>query len=219
WLCAREMAFFVRTPNPMFFWILFLLVIPYFLIRYWKDRDSRETATLGTVLTIALVFGLGFTADFAKSDLGGVAFAGLLTAIYLCGIKFFPRTDDRLHTVALLGGVGIGVTAIVLSFESSWHMTREMLFGQRTLAGNIGLALELSFPIVAVCLAGLEILRRRFQFSLAAASLPIVTAIGWGIANLCAPPAAEYLHKTDCSFAAAALLNCYALWLGIDILT
>ena len=218
WLCAREMAFFLRAPNPMFFWILFLLVIPYFLIRYWKDRDSRETATLGIVLTIALVFGLGFTADFAKTDLGGVAFAGLLTAIYLCGIKFFPRTDERLHIVALLGGIGIGVTAVMLSFESSWHMSREFFWGPRPLAGNIAFALELLFPIVAIGLAALDILRRRFQFSLAAALFPIVTAIVWGVANLCPPPAAEHLHKTDCSFAAAALINAYALWLGIDIL-
>ena len=217
WLCAREMAFFVRTPNPMFFWILFLLVIPYFLIRYWKDRDSRETATLGIVLTIALVFGLGFTADFAKTDLGGVAFAGLLTAIYLCGIKFFPRTDERLHIVALLGGIGIGVTAVVLSFESSWHMSREFFWGPRLLVGNIAVALEFLFPIVAIVLAGLEIFRRRFQFSLSAAVFPIVTAIVWGVANLCERPT-ERWWSTRCSFTAAALMNGYALWLGIDIL-
>ena len=217
WLCAREMAFFLRTPNPMFFWILFLLVIPYFLIRYWKDRDSRETATLGIVLTIALLFGLGFTADFAKTDLGGVAFAGLLTAIYLCGIKFFPRTDERLHIVALLGGIGIGVTAVVLSFESSWHMSREFFWGPRLLVGKIAVALEFLFPIVAIVLAGVEIFRRRFQFSLAAAVFPIVTAIVWGVANLCERPT-EHWWSTRCSFTAAALMNCYALWLGIDIL-
>ena len=217
WLCAREMAFFLRTPNPMFFWILFLLVIPYFLIRYWKDRDSRETATLGIVLTIALVFGLGFTADFAKTDLGSVAFAGLLTAIYLCGIKFFPRTDERLHIVALLGGIGIGVTAVVLSFESSWHMSREFFWAPRPLVGNIAVAIEILFPIVAIVLAGVEIFRRRFQFSLAAAVFPIVTAIVWGVANLCERPT-ERWWSTRCSFSAAALMNFYALWLGIDIL-
>jgi len=107
WSLSREMAFLVRTSNPMFFWVFFFLIVPYFLIRYRKDRDSRETATLGVALTIALVVGLGFTADFAKSDLGSVAFAGLLTAIYLCGIEFFPRTDERLHAIALLGVIGI----------------------------------------------------------------------------------------------------------------
>ena len=218
WSCAREIAGLVRMPNPMFFWIFFLLTVPYFFSRYWKDRDSRETVTLGIVLTIALVFGLGFTADFAKSDLGGVAFAGMLTAIYLCGIKFFPSADGRLPIIALLGAIGIGATAVALSFESSWHMTREFFWGPRPLAGNIAFALEFLFPIVAIGLAAFDILRRRFQFSLAAAVFPIVASITWGIANLCKPSAAEHLHKTNCSFAAAAMMNAYALWLGIDIL-
>ncbi len=185
WLFARITAVFTRAPNPMFYWILFLLVIPYFLICYWKDRDSRETAVLGIVMTIAVVFGVAFTADFAKSDLGGVAYAGLFTAIYLCGIKFFPRTDERLHIFSLLGGIGIGVTAVVLSFESSWRMTREFFWGPRSVDGNIAFAFEFLFPVVAVCSAAVDILRRRVQFSLPAAVFPIVTAMALGIANLC----------------------------------
>jgi hypothetical protein len=217
WLFARWG--FISQTNPMLFWVLLLLVVPYFWIRFRNDRDSRETATLAIALPVATVFGLGVTAEFAKAtDLGGIAFAGLFTTIYLCGIKFFPRADERLHIVALFGGIGVGITAIVLSFEASWHMTREALWGQRTLTGNVGLALEFLFPVLAVCLAGWDIVRRRFQFSLAAASLPIVAAIAWGIANVCKPPTAEHLYKTDCSFAAAMLLNCYALLLGIDIL-
>jgi uncharacterized membrane protein len=217
WLCAREMAFLVRNPNPMFFWIAFLLIVPYFLLLYWKDRASRETAALAVVIVIALTFGLGFTTDFAKSDLGPLAFAGLFTAIYLAGIKFFPRNDDRLHIAALLGGIGIGVTAIVLSFESSWHMSREFFWGDRTLQANIAFALEFLFPLAALAIATIGFVRGRVQFSLAAAVFPIVTAVALGIANLCDKPA-EHWWSTRCSFTAAALLNCYALWLGIDIL-
>ena len=217
WLCAREMAFFVRSPNPMFFWAAFLLIVPYFLLRYWKDRDSREITVVGIALVVALTFGLGFTAEFAKSDLGAVAFAGLFTAIYLAGIKFFPRDDERLHVVALLGGIGIGVTAICLSFESSWHMGREFFWGERSLQANIAFALEFVFPVTAIVLAAFDILRRRFQFSLAATVFPIVTGVALGIANLCEKPA-EHWGSSRCSFTAAALMNCYALWLGIDIL-
>ncbi len=219
WLFSREFGSFVRAPNPIFFWFLFLLAIPYFLFRFFENSASRETAALAIVMTIALVFGMGFTAEFAKSDLGGIAFAGLLTLIYLCGMKFFPRTGERLHTVALLGGIGIGVTAIVLSFESSWHMSREFFWGPRPLGGNVSFALEFLFPIAAVFLAGFGVLRRNFQFSVAAAVFPIVTAIIWGVANSCGPATAESSRRTDCSFAAAALMNAYALWLGIDILT
>ena len=219
WLFAREFGSFVRTPNPMFFWFMFLLAIPYFLFRFFENRGSRETGALAVVMTIALVFGMGFSADFAKSDLGGVAFAGLMTLIYLCGMKFFPQNGERLHIVALLGGIGIGVTAIILSFESSWHMTREFFWGPRPLGGNISFTLQFLFPIAAVCLAGFGFLRRNFQFSVPAAVFPIVTAIIWGVANLCPPGHSESFYRTNCTFAASALMNAYALWLGIDILT
>ena len=206
WLFSRW-GFFSREANPMLFWVLLLLVVPYFLIRFRKDRNSRETATLAIALAVSAVFGLGSTAEFAKADLGGIAFAGLFAAIYLCGIKFFPRTDERLHIVALLGGIGVGVTAIVLGFESSWRMSHDLNWGERTATANFALALELLFPVVAVCLAGLDVFRRRFEFSLTVAATPIIVAIAWGIAKSC-----------DCSFVAAAIMNCYALLLGIDIL-
>lgn len=211
WLFSRW-GFFSSQANPMLFWVLLLLVVPYFWIRFRNDRDSSETATLAIALTVAAVFGLGSTADFVKADLGGIAFAGLFAAIYLCGIKFFLRTDERLHIIALLGGIGVGITAIVLSFELSWHMGRDLPWGQRTAAGNVGLALELLFPVVAVCMAGLDIFRRSWRFSLTAAALPVVAAIAWGIANVCE------VSTRECSFAAAAVINCYALVLGIDIL-
>ena len=217
WLFSRE-TFLVRHSNPMLFWILLLLAIPYFLIRFRENRESRETATISIALIVAAVFGVGFTADFAKSDLGGIAFAGLLTAIYLAGMKFFPREDGRLHVSALLGGIGIGVTAIVLSFESSWHMTREFNWSERTAMQNVALAMEVACPLSAIALAALDVARRRFQFSLIAALFPIVTAIIWGVASLCQPGHAESLYRTNCSFAAAAVMNVYALWLGIDIL-
>ena len=218
WLFARETSFMARSPNPMFFWIAFLLIVPYFLFRYWEDRESRETTAFSIVLVVALTFAIGFTADFAKSDLGCVAFAGFVTAIYLAGIKFFPRRGEHLHVVALLGGIGVGVTAIVLSFESSWHMGREFFWGDRTFEANIAFALEFLFPIVAIALATRDALRKRLQFSIAAAAFPIMTAITWGAANLCEPGHSESVYRTSCSFAAATLMNAYALWLGIDTL-
>jgi len=154
----------------------------------------------------------------AKTDLGGIALVGMLTAIYLWGIKFFPSTRARLHIVALLGGIGIGVVAVVLSFESSWHMSHNFEWSDRTVLQNVAFVIELLFPIVAILLAGSDLLRRRAQFSLSAAIFPIVTAIIWGVANLCETSAAQHLYATNCSFAAAALMNCYALWLGVDIL-
>src|SRR5437660_1646371 len=143
--------------------------------------------------------------------------AGLATAIYLCGIKFFPQPAGRLHLLALLGGIAIAVVTIVLSFESNWHMTYRVASVPRTWAANLAVVVELLFPIAAVCLASFDLLRRRAEFSLSAALFPIVTAIAWAITHLCEFPN-ERWRSTRCSFAAGTVMNCYALLLGIDIL-
>jgi hypothetical protein len=90
-----------------------------------------------------------------------------------------------LHLLALLGGVAIGVVAIVLSFESNWHMTYHVASVPRTSAAKLAVVVELLFPIAAVCLASFDLLRRRAEFSLSAALFPIVTGIAWA-SRICA---------------------------------
>jgi len=216
WLFARW-GIFSSEGNPTLFWLLLMLVIPYVVFRFRRDRDSRETATLVIIVALAALFGVGATADFAEANVGAIAYAGLATAIYLCGINVFPQPAGRLHPLAVLGGIAIGIVAIVLSFEWNWHMTRHVASLPRSSAANVAVAVELLFPIAAVCLAGFDVLRRRAEFSLSAALLPIVAAVAWAIANLCELPGDRW-QSTRCSFAAATVMNCYALLLGIDIL-
>ncbi len=216
WLFARW-GTASSAGNPMLFWFLLTLVIPYVAIRFRSDCDSRETTTLVITVALAAMFGVGATAEFADANVGAIAYAGLATAIYLCGIKFFPQPAGRLHLLALLGGIAIGVVTIVLSFESNWHMTYRVASVPRTSAANLAVVVELLFPIAAVCLASLDLLRRRAEFSLSAALFPIVTAIAWAITHLCEFPNDRW-RSTRCSFAAGTVMNCYALLLGIDIL-
>ena len=216
WLFARW-GTFSSQGNPMLFWLLLMLVIPYVAIRFRRDRDSREAATLVIILALAALFGVGATADFADANVGAIAYAGLTTGIYLCGIKFFPQPAGRLHPLAVLGGIAIGVVTIVLSFESNWRMTYHAAV-PRSSAANLAVAVELLFPVAAVCLASFDLFRRRAELSLSAALLPIVAAIAWAIANLC-EFSNDRWQSTRCSFAAATVINCYALLLGIDILS
>src|SRR6266436_2004050 len=216
WLFARW-GMLSSAGNPMLFWVLLMLVIPYVVIRFRRDRDSRETATLAIIMALAALFGVGATAEFADANVGVIAYAGLSTAIYLCGMKLFPQPSGRLHLLAVLGGIAIGVVAIVLSFESSWHMTYHVTSVPRSWPTNVAVVVELLFPIAAVCLASFDLLRRRAEFSLSAALFPIVTAIAWAITHLCEFPNDRW-QSTRCSFAAATVMNCYALLLGIDIL-
>jgi len=143
---SRDGDVFSREANPMLFWVLLLLVVPYFLIRFRNDRDSRETATLAIALTIAAVSRLGSTAEFAKGGHGRNRIRRDFSPRSICVDKIFPRTDERLHVVALLGGIGRRHHRDCgLSFESIWHMSHNMNWGERSAASNVGLALEFLF--------------------------------------------------------------------------
>lgn len=215
WLESARGVFF-RSEDPSFFWVLVLLALPYFWMRYRAARDSRETATFAIILAAAFAVGLGSTTEFAKANIGGVAFAGFFTAVYLVGIHFFLRPEGRLHLLAILGGIGLGVTAIVLSFEDLWHI-RLTNWEERPPGSNLSLAIALLFPVAAIALAIVDLVRRRANFSVLAAIFPVVAAIAFGISRLCDSPN-EYWISNRCSFTASAVVNCYVLLLGIDFL-
>jgi len=80
---------------------LLALVLPYAIIVHRRHRDSQETTLLWIVFAIAAAFGLGYVASFARAHLALLAFSGLFTAVYLCGMELFPRQDEeRLHPLA-----------------------------------------------------------------------------------------------------------------------
>jgi uncharacterized membrane protein len=212
WLFAQNEW---RGLNPLYFWMLLLLVLPYFGTLYRRDRGSKETGALAIVIALAAAIGLGFTAYFAKANLGIIAFAGFFAAVYICGIEFFPAADsDRPHLLALLSGVAIGVMTIVLTFEGIWR--DKALYEPIDLPHGISIAIELSFPITAGALAAWSFVRRRAQFSVLAAAFPVVAAVGWYLASLCPDPT-RWSH-TDCDFWAAILFDVYALGLGVELI-
>ncbi len=66
WLFARW-GTASSAGNPMLFWFLLTLVIPYVAIRFRSDCDSRETTTLVITVALAAMFGVGATAEFADA--------------------------------------------------------------------------------------------------------------------------------------------------------
>lgn len=214
WLFTQEGK---RGFDPVYFWLLLLLVVPYFAALYRRDRGSRETAGLAIVLAAVAAVGLGFTTGFSNANLGVVAFAGFFTAVYICGTEFFPPPNpDRLHLLAALGGLAIGVMTIVLTFEGIWHHQSAPSW-PADLSHGISVAISLSFPIAAIALAVWSFIRRRMRFSLLAATFPVISAVGWFVANSCERSAVGWEH-TQCDLAAALLLDVYALGLGVELI-
>lgn len=218
WLFAK-MDFGFNRPDQLFFWLFLLAVVPYYIFLLRRDRTSSASTWLSILLVGAAAIGLGFTAESVRSNLGGVAFAGLFTAAYLCGMKFFQGTEDRkLHPVAFLGGLGIGVMTLVLTFESMWHMTTNSSRALQGPARAVGIAIELFFPATAiVMLAWLYMKRQRIAFSTAAAILPLAALFALIIANLA--PATQRAQDTPYPLIAAVIIDCYALFLGIELIS
>lgn len=218
WLFAK--ADWLRDQfSHLCFWLFLLAIVPYYLALLRRNRHDREATALSILLMAAAVIGLGFTATSARANLGGMAFAGFFTVVYLCGMRFFQNAESqRLHPLALLGGFGIGVTAIVLSFEWMWHMTPASSWALEGPARGIAIAIELLFPLAAIALLAWDYMkRRRIAFSMAAAAMPLVTALAWMIANL--SPATLRAQDSSYSVAAALIFNVYALVLGSEIMT
>jgi uncharacterized membrane protein len=215
WMMVGER---LRGFDPIYFWLLLLLVVPYLAALYRRDRGSRETAGVAIVLAIAAAIGLGFTADFAKANLGVLAFAGFFTLVYLCGVQFFPAANSgRLHLLAVLGGIAIGVMTIVLTFEDIWRFRSAPLW-PNDLPHALSVLIELSFPIAAFALVVWSFARRQVQFSVLAAAFPLIAALGWFVSGLCQRPTGTWWSKTECDQWAAILLDVYALGLGVELI-
>jgi len=216
WLFARGVWAF-NDPGHLFFWLFLLAIVPYYVLHLRRDRFSREVTALSIFLLAAICVGLEFAVESTRANLGGLAYAGLFAAVYLCGIRFFQRDENRLSALALLGGIGIGVMSIVLSFESMWHMTTDASRAVSGMARGIAIAIQLFFPAIAVAILIWDYAkRRRITFSIAAGALPLVAGLAWLIANLA--PATQRAQDTPYSLVAALIFDLYALLLGIELL-
>lgn len=217
WLFAK-VDWLNNQSSQLYFWLFLLAIGPYYVALLRRNRHDREGSALSILLVGAAAIGLGFVATLAQSNLGGIAFGGLFTVVYLCGMRFFHSVESqRLHPLVLLGGFGIGVTTIVLSFESMWHMSGPGSWAVHGLARAIAIAIELLFPLAGIALLAWNyIQRRRTGFSLAAAVMPIVAALAWMVANL--SPATQRAQDSPYSLIAALIFDVYALVLGCELM-
>lgn len=205
WLFNKS-GWFHNEPEQLYFWLFLLAIVPYYAFLFRKDRLSGQLVSLSVVLMAAMAIGLGWVAEDTRANVGAIAFAGFFTTVYLCGIRFFQSDDEHLSTLALLGGLGIGVVAVVLSFEDIWRFYGTSSSTLKDVPRAMGIAIQLFFPIAAVGLLVWSYLDKgRATFSVVAGVLPLVAGLAWIIAE-------------SSSFAAAAVFNIFALLLGVELL-
>src|SRR5438270_5715566 len=216
WLCAKT-GWYRGQSEQLLFWLLLLAIAPYYAALFRRDRFARQTAALSVVLVAATGIGLGYAAEYTRANIGTIAFAGFVTSVYLCGIKFFTRADGRLPALALLGGLGVGVVAIALSFEELWHFGGTYSWSLQGVSRGIAIAIQLFFPVAAIALLIWDYLRQnRVIFSVAAGALPLVAGLAWIIASRA--EVGEREHDSPYALADAVVFNVYALLLGVELI-
>ena len=183
-----------------------VLVVPYYVMVARKGKTGWAFRTLSVALVAAGAFGLGSTVDFARTDAGAVAFAGFFALIYLVGMMWQEK-GESLNALALLGGLGIAVTALVLSFGDIWRLRTDVSWSQHSFEQQIATIIALLFPAAAILLAARSFLRGQVFYSVAAASIPFVAIFARLIA----------FFAQDTTWP-ALLFNVYTLVLGIEFI-
>jgi uncharacterized membrane protein len=214
WIWEHDNRF---AAGPMPFWLLLALVLPYLISVHRRAPRSREASALWIACAIATAFGLFGTAEFSHAHLMAPALAGFFTAIYLSGMEFFRSNDeDALHPLAFLGGVAIGVMALVLTFDDVWRFATPSARVDNWWH-SLAVAVELAFPIGAVALAGWLLEKGRMRFSYLIAAFPLVVGIGWMTVRACMARGGEVTTR-ECASTATIFLNVYTFALGVELI-
>lgn len=215
WVVSKGGWSFDR-PGEMFFWILLLLVMPFYggIIR--QSRTGWTFRVLSMALIAAGAIGLAVTVDFTDCDVGGVAFAGFFATVYLAGMVWPEDGSSSLNVLSVIGGIGVAATAVVLSFEETWHLRAASAWPGLSVEQSIAVGIALFFPAAAIGLAAWGFARGKVFYSLSAACIPIVAALARLIAGLA--PELDRSSDNRYAFVAAVLFNLYALVLGIELL-
>ncbi len=178
WL-ASKISWTRADGTALWFWALWALTIPFLVMLFRRDRYGREAATLAMFQFAAAMFGVGATAVLSHANLGALGFCGLFTAVYLAGAQFLPKpNDEQPHPLPQLGMIGVGVVAVLLSFEWMWDFSAVSDSRLAAIPNAFAILVQLGWPVVAMLLAGAPLRwRREMQFNYVAALLPVMAGI------------------------------------------
>ena len=153
------------------YWLFLAAILPFYGLAVRADRRGRWTTWLSAVLGLSMMFGLGF------SDLGELwipAYSGLFGVFYLAGVLLFP--EQRYNPLRVLGGIGIGFLAVLLSFKDVWPHNSVSWAGIHWPA----YVLAVGWPCASFALLAWA-LRSKADFNRCAAAFPIVAALPYGL--------------------------------------
>lgn len=195
---------------PEWFWLLLLLIAPHIAIAYRQDRFGLRSTWLTWAFCATLCVATGVVLEKSLPGLWIVVYSSLFTAMYLGGVVWTgPSKAFWQHPLRTIGGWGICVMALLLTFEWPWREVGWYHYHSGIASDTLGLAHDLAvlalYTVVAVVLL-VKVLGSANRLPAILGVTPIVATLGFVMAS-------AYELETP----PMLLYNGYLLALGVGV--
>ncbi len=104
--------------NPIFFWPLAVLIVPYIMQTAKNSSYAVRSAFLGWVVSLCLCIAVGVTLAGIMGTFGIIIYSCFFSALYLTGLLFFNEDSALLRfPFQTVGMLGILVISYILTFH------------------------------------------------------------------------------------------------------
>ena len=198
-----------RGPTE-WFWMLLLLVLPHIAVAYRKDQFGVRSMWLTWSFSATLCAATGIVLEKSLPGLWIMVYSSLFTAMYLGGVEWAgPSKGFWQRPLRTIGGAGICVLALILSFEGPWRGIGWNYYRSGPEFDTLGTVLDLTvltlYTVVAAVLL-VKVLGSPNRLSAVLGITPIVATIGYVLVS-------AYELETP----AMLLYNVYMLALGVGV--
>jgi uncharacterized membrane protein len=151
----------------LYFYPLYLLLIPFYLIEYKKNNYIR-VKLFDYFLLAGIVIGLGITMEKTVPGLWLVAYANLFVILYLYSITFKTDEDSLfLSPFKIAGVIGISILAYMYTYHWPWedigwsYYRSDVKF--HDLAAIFDYSVCIIFPLISIFLSYLAIKKNKLK--------------------------------------------------------
>ncbi len=111
-----------RDPlKPIYFWGLFLLMVPQIIRTYRKGRTSVASCFLTWAVCLALPIGLPIILDHGIPGMWLIILPSLFSIFSLLGSLYWRDASGFFRNgYQIVGSIGVYVTALAMTWEGSW---------------------------------------------------------------------------------------------------
>jgi len=192
--------------TEVWFWPMLGLAVPHLLWAFQRNRYHVRVGALNWVLTICGAFGIWFALGRYSSGDWIPVYTGYFALVYMLGSLWFE--EGRMfwqRSFQTVGGLGVIVLSIVLSFENVWHYQNPMELLNITSSNWVQTLSLLVWPMAALGLWG-YLWRKRELVTLLFGALPVIAIAG------------VLLSGNHLDFMAMMLMNVYVLALSVALI-